>query len=315
MAMIKAPVNGVSFLTVRSSSSDHVTFLRYPPLNLKSQFSQPAANRQRTFICKGYGGGAQMNLFGRFARVVKSYANAFISFFEEPDKIIEQAILDMDKDLANMRLAASQVLASQKHLEKKYEAANRASEDWHQRAQLALRKGDESLAREALKRRKSYTDAAGSLRIQLDQQKPIVDNLLSNTQLLASKIQEAKAKKETLKARAQTAKTARKVNGMLANVDTSSALSAFDRMEEKVLAMETESDALSQLTDTLEGKFALLESPSIEDELADLKTNYLETKSKGAFPYVRIDFQDIGIEKELDEIKRKEKDKGIYEMS
>ncbi|XP_042757534.1 membrane-associated 30 kDa protein, chloroplastic-like [Lactuca sativa] len=139
--------------------------------------------------------------------------------------------------------------------------------------QLALSKGDEDLAREALKRRKSYAENAASLRTQLDQQKGVMDNLVNNTRILESKIQEAKSKKDTLKARAQSAKTATKVSEMLGNVNTSSALSAFEKMEEKVMTMESQAEALNQLTtDDLEGRyFAMLESSSVDDDLASLK--------------------------------------------
>nr|KAJ0211756.1 hypothetical protein LSAT_V11C400170630 [Lactuca sativa] len=124
--------------------------------------------------------------------------------------------------------------------------------------QLALSKGDEDLAREALKRRKSYAENAASLRTQLDQQKGVMDNLVNNTRILESKIQEAKSKKDTLKARAQSAKTATKVSEMLGNVNTSSALSAFEKMEEKVMTMESQAEALNQLTtDDLEGRWSL----------------------------------------------------------
>jgi phage shock protein A len=94
----------------------------------------------------------------------------------------------MNDDLTKMRQATAQVLASQKRLENKYKAAEQASDDWYRRAQLALQKGDEDLAREALKRRKSYADNASSLKAQLDQQKGVVENLVSNTRvsLLAS---------------------------------------------------------------------------------------------------------------------------------
>ncbi|GFZ14547.1 plastid transcriptionally active 4 [Actinidia rufa] len=253
--------------------------------------------------CNGHGGGvlgARMNLFDRFARVIKSYANAILSTFEDPEKILEQSVLEMNDDLTKMRQATAQVLASQKQLENKYKAAQQASEDWYRRAQLALGKGEEDLAREALKRRKAYADNANALRAQLDQQKSIVDNLVSNTRvglffllLLESKIQEAKSKKDTLKARAQSAKTATKVSEMLGNVNTSSALSAFEKMEEKVLAMESQAEALNQLTtDDLEGK---------KGELPPGRTSARSTSS--AFP-----FQDSEIERELNELRRKAKD-------
>ncbi|KAK4480194.1 hypothetical protein RD792_013256 [Penstemon davidsonii] len=267
--------------------------------------------------CNSHGGGAlgaQMNLFDRFARVIKSYANALISSFEDPEKILDQAVIEMNDDLIKMRQATAQVLASQKQLENKYKAAQQASEDWYRRAQLALGKGEEDLAREALKRRKSYADNANAMKNQLDQQKSVVDNLVSNTRLLESKIQEAKSKKDTLKARAQSAKTASKVSEMLGNVNTSSALSAFEKMEEKVMAMESQADALNQLTsDELEGKFALLETSSVDDDLANLKKELSgSTKVKGELPLRSVNsalkFQDPEIEKELNELRQKAKE-------
>ncbi|XP_038702761.1 membrane-associated protein VIPP1, chloroplastic-like isoform X2 [Tripterygium wilfordii] len=270
--------------------------------------------------CNSHGGGAlgaRMNLFDRFARVIKSYANAIISSFEDPEKILEQSVLEMNEDLTKMRQATAQVLASQKQLQNKYKASQQASEDWYRRAQLALGKGDEDLAREALKRRKSFADNADAMRAQLDQQKGIVDNLVSNTRLLESKIQEARSKKDTLKARAQSAKTATKVSEMIGNVNTSSALSAFEKMEEKVLAMESQAEALNQLTtDDLEGKFALLESSSVDDDLATLKKELSGSSKKGELPPGRtavasntgFPFRDSEIEKELNELRRKAKE-------
>lgn len=276
------------------------------------------SNRCRSNGLVGNALGARMNLFDRFARVIKSYANAILSSFEDPEKILEQSVIEMNDDLIKMRQATAQVLASQKQLENKYKSAQTASEEWYRRAQLALGKGDEDLAREALKRRKSYADNANAMKTQLDQQKSVVDNLVSNTRLLESKIQEAKSKKDTLKARAQSAKTATKVSEMLGNVNTSSALSAFEKMEEKVLAMESQADALNQLTtDDLEGKFALLESTSVDDDLADLKKELSGSTKKGELPPGRtavssknagFPFVDTEIEKELNDLRRKAAD-------
>ncbi|CAN6707268.1 unnamed protein product [Malus baccata var. baccata] len=256
--------------------------------------SRPQYSRQR-----GGALGARMNLFDRFARVIKSYANALVSTFEDPEKILEQAVLEMNDDLTKMRQATAQVLASQKRMENKYKAAAQASEDWYRKAQLALQKGEEDLAREALKRRKSFADNANTLKSQLDQQKAVVDNLVSNTRLLESKIQEARSKKDTLKARAQSAKTATKVSEMVGNVNTSSALSAFDKMEEKG-----------------EAAFALLEGSSVDDDLANLKKELSGSSKKGELPPGRTaapsnkayPFRDSEIEMELNELRRKAKD-------
>uniref|UniRef100_A0A6N2KNS9 PspA/IM30 family protein n=2 Tax=Salix viminalis TaxID=40686 RepID=A0A6N2KNS9_SALVM len=266
--------------------------------------------------CYRQGGGALgtcMNLFDRFGRVVKSYANAIVSSFEDPEKILEQTVLEMNGDLTKMRQATAQVLASQKRLENKYNAAQLASEEWYRKAQLALQKGEEGLAREALKRRKTYADNANSFKAQLDQQKGVVENLVSNTRLLESKMQEAKSKKDTLKARAQSAKTTTKMNEMLGNVNTSNALAAFDKMEEKVLAMESEAEALGQLTtNELDGKFALLEGSSVDDDLENLKKELAGSSKKGELPPGRTvvsssknSFRDLDIERELNELRQK----------
>ncbi|ONI29587.1 hypothetical protein PRUPE_1G203200 [Prunus persica] len=305
LAMVRKPLT-TSFFN-GGVGALKVEVIRVAPSN------RPHYSRQR-----GGALGARMNLFDRFARVVKSYANALISTFEDPEKILEQAVLEMNDDLTKMRQATAQVLASQKRLENKYKAAEQASEDWYRKAQLALQKGEEDLAREALKRRKSFADNANTLKAQLDQQKGVVDNLVSNTRLLESKIQEARSKKDTLKARAQSAKTATKVSEMVGNVNTSSALSAFEKMEEKVLAMESQAEAIGQLTtDDLEGKFALLESSSVDDDLANLKKELSGSSKKGELPPGRTaapssnkayPFRDSEIEMELNELRRKAKD-------
>ncbi|XXG44920.1 hypothetical protein AAC387_Pa02g0149 [Persea americana] len=332
MAM-NAPISGLSLAASPSSSSQaSSTSLTLATRPLKTTFfnggvgafkatgiQTATANKAR---CSGHGGGAlgaQMNLFDRLARVIKSYANAVISSVEDPEKILEQTVLEMNDDLTKMRQATAQVLASQKRLENKYKAAQQASDDWYRRAQIALEKGEEDLAREALKRRKSYADNASTLKAQFDQQKNVVENLVSNTRLLESKIQEAKSKKDTLKARAQSAKTATKVSEMLGNVNTSSALSAFEKMEEKVMAMESQAEALNQLTtDDLEGKFALLESSSVDDDLAKLKQELSGSSMKGELPAGRsaavsstnaaFPFWESEIENELNELRRKAKE-------
>ncbi|KAI3459125.1 hypothetical protein Pfo_015788 [Paulownia fortunei] len=330
---VRAPITGMSMasstVTPSAPSCNREVIIVKPQFFRPSFFGHGVGTPKYTRVglfyssrsrlnSHGGGVGARMNLFDRFARVVKSYANALVSSFEDPEKILEQTVLEMNDDLIKMRQATAQVLASQKQLENKYKAAQQASEDWYRRAQLALGKGDEDLAREALKRRKSYADNANALKAQLDQQKSVVDNLVSNTKLLESKIQEAKSRKDTLKARAQSAKTATKVSEMLGNVNTSSALSAFEKMEEKVLAMESQAEALNQLTgDELEGKFALLETSSVDDDLANLKKELSGRTKKGELPAGRtpvtstssvLNFQDPEIEKELNELRQKTKE-------
>uniref|UniRef100_A0A0D6R1I9 PspA/IM30 family protein n=1 Tax=Araucaria cunninghamii TaxID=56994 RepID=A0A0D6R1I9_ARACU len=270
-------------------------------------------------LTKGGGAlGAQMNIFGRVARLIKSYVNALISSVEDPEKLLDQTVEEMNTDLTKMRQASAQVLASQKQLENKYKTAKQSADAWYRRAKLALEKGDENLAREALVRRKSLEDNANALKSQLEQQKNVVEKLISSTQLLESKIQEAKSKKDTLKARAQSAKTAQKVNEMLGTVNTSSALAVFEKMEQKVMALEAEADALNQMnTDDLEGKFALLESSSVDEDLTSLRREISGTSRRDELPAGRspvssarpaYPFRDLEIENELNELRRKTKE-------
>jgi phage shock protein A len=216
-----------------------------------------------------------------------------------------------------------QVLASQKQLEQRYKQAQSNADDWLRRAKLALQKGQEELAREALKKKKDYEDNANALKAQLDAQKGVVDKLISNTRLLESKISEAKSKKDTLKARAQSAKTSQKVQEMLGNINTSSAMAAFEKMEEKVMALEAESDAVAQLgTDDLSAKFALLESSDVDDDLDKLKREMSgigsqtraalpggqSTSGKGQSTPGKTSVKDLEIEAELNELRKKASD-------
>ncbi|MEM8544824.1 MAG: PspA/IM30 family protein [Cyanobacteria bacterium P01_H01_bin.119] len=218
-----------------------------------------------------------MGLFDRVSRVVRSNLNAAVSSAEDPEKILDQAIIDMQEDLVQMRQAVAGAIASQKRVQQQYEKAQTEAGHWQSRAQLALQKGDESLAREALVRKKSQADAAASLKAQLDQQAASVDTLKRNLIALESKISEAKTKKDMLKARSSAAKANEKLQQTMGNLGTSSAMGAFERMEDKILQMEARSQAAQELAGAdLESQFAALESGSdVDDELAALKMNIL----------------------------------------
>ena len=194
--------------------------------------------------------------------MLKSYANTAVTKLEDPEKILEQAVNDMQEDLIRMRQASAQVMASQKQLEKKKTVAQETADEWYRRAQLALEKGDEELAKEALKRRKSYQENASDMEKQLRQQKDATEQLIGNTRMLESKLAEAKSKKDTLKARAASAKTSKQISDMVSGLNTSNSVTAFEKMEEKVMAMESEAEASGVLAapDDMELKFKQLEA-------------------------------------------------------
>jgi phage shock protein A len=218
-----------------------------------------------------------MGLFDRVSRLVRANINDTISKAEDPEKILEQAIIDMQEDLVQLRQAVATAIASQKRTQQHQAQAQSEADNWQRRAQLALQKGDESLAREALSRKKVQAETATSLKTQLDQQTATVDTLKRNLIALEGKISEAKTKKDMLKARASAAKANEQLQKTVGSLGTSSAMGAFERMEEKVLQMEARSQAAAELAgSSLESQFAELESGTdVDDELAAMKAQLL----------------------------------------
>lgn len=215
-----------------------------------------------------------MGLFDRVMRVVRSNINSLVGNAEDPEKILEQAVMEMQEDLIQLRQAVAQAIATQKRTERQYSQAQSTADEWYRRAQLALQKEDENLAREALTRRKTYQDTAAAMKAQIEQQVAVVTQLKQNMRTLEAKISEAKTKKDMYVARVRSAKASEKLNEMMGQFSAGGALNAFDRMEERVMQLEARSQALAELGggDDLEKRFAALEGGgAVEDELAAMK--------------------------------------------
>ena len=218
-----------------------------------------------------------MGLIDRILRVIRANLNQLINQAEDPEKILEQTVMDMQDDLIQLRQAVAQAIATQKRTERQAQQTQTIADDWYSRAQLALQQANESLAREALTRRKSYQETATAMKAQVEQQNIVVARLKKDMQTQDRKIAEAKAKKDMYIARARSAQASARLNEMLGGVNTSVSLNAFERMEEKVLQLEAQSQATAELgTDDLQKKFAALESGNdIDEELAAMKAQIL----------------------------------------
>ena len=189
----------------------------------------------------------QMNIFDRFVRVVSSNINSALKGLEDPEKVLEQAVNDMQNDLVKIRQSYAEISASLKRLQKQKEQADGLANDWYKRAQLALQKGDEELAREALARRQVQLDISTGLNKQLDMQQSNIDKLYNSMMALEAKITEAKREKDSFVARARTAKTSVQVNDMLnslTSVTSTNSMEAFNRMKEKVESLEAQAEVL-----------------------------------------------------------------------
>ena len=228
-----------------------------------------------------------MGLFDRIGRLIKANINDLVSKAEDPEKILEQSIIEMGGDLVQLRQAVATAIATQKRTQKHFQQATSESNTWQQRAQLALQKGDEGLAREALVRKKTHSETAGTLKSQLEAQTVQVDTLKKNLMALESKISEAKTKKNMLKARAGAAKANEQLQSSLNSLNATSSMAAFERMEEKVLQMEARSQAAAELAGAgLEQQFAQLEAGSdVDDELEAMKAQLTGSSiSQGELP-------------------------------
>ncbi|KAK9826835.1 hypothetical protein WJX81_005598 [Elliptochloris bilobata] len=243
---------------------------------------------QATRASKRSTAAVEANLFGRLTRVVRSYTffygDSAVRELEDPRKLLDQAVADMQADLIKMRQTSAQVIATQRLMQERQRGAASAADEWQRRAEMALRAGDEDLARAALTRRKSYQTTADALAKQLEPHTRAAEALFGNIRALEAKVAEAVSKKETLKARAASAQATKMLNEEIAGLvsglrsTSGSSLAAFSRVEERVLALEAEAEASSQLggvfsNDSLEGRFALLEGSTVDDELLKLKTD------------------------------------------
>lgn len=253
--------------------------------------------------------GVSMNLFDRFFRVIRANFNKTLSGMEDPEKILDQTVADMQGDVVKVRQAYAEVSAGSKRLERQMEQAEVTSAEWKKRARLALQKGEEDLAREALTRKKAADDQVKSLTAQVDVMKANTEKLYGSMTALENKINEARSKKDEFVARARTAKTSQKVNDMLGNVGGSSALEAFERMKTKVEELEVKSDVSAEMMiggsadSSLENKFKALESGSVDEELAALKG----TLGMGNTPFKLSGSKGSGapeIDDELEKMKR-----------
>ncbi|WP_448563284.1 PspA/IM30 family protein [Trichothermofontia sp.] len=214
-----------------------------------------------------------MGLFDRISRVVKASFDALVSEAEDPERVLEQAVAEMQDELIQLRQAVAQAIATQKRTERQCNQANATATEWYRRAELALQAGDEALARDALTRRKRYQETAQIMQAQLDQQATIVQKLKRDMATLESKIADARTRKDLYIARARSAQASQRLHAMLDQMNPQGAMQSFERMERKVTELEARSAAITELgQDDLERRFAALEQASdIEADLATLK--------------------------------------------
>lgn len=216
-------------------------------------------------------------MFYRLWQIVRANINALICEVKDPETILEQKLLEMQEDLIDLRQGVAQAIATQKRTERDCKQAEATAEEWYGRAQLALNKGEEQLAREALVRRKSYLEMALVLDTQREQYRQIVEHLKHNMRSLETRISEAKAKKDLYIARARSAQAVEQLNQILGNFNTNNLRQVFERLEEKVTEIEAQSQAIADLNiDAFDQKLAALQTKDIDTELELMKARTIK---------------------------------------
>jgi phage shock protein A len=220
-----------------------------------------------------------MGIFSRLGTLIKSNINDLITKAEDPEKMLSQVLLEMQQQLVEAKKAVAVAIADEKKLQKQYTAESDKAKEWERKAMVAVRAGDDNLARQALARKQEHESIASQFQQQWLAQKQAVEKLKDALRLLNNKIEEAKRKKNILIARKKRAEAQQQIANTMQGLGDTSAFDTFDRMAERIQLMEAEAEAGAELAgelsgDTLESKFLQLEqggAHSEDDALSELK--------------------------------------------
>jgi phage shock protein A len=216
-----------------------------------------------------------MPLLERVSTLVRANLNDLIDKAEHPEKMIKQVILDMENQLLQVKTQVAIAIADQHLLEKKQKENEDKVAEWMRKAELAVDKKHDDLARAALERVESYRDLSAGFAQQVADQKAQVEILKTALRQLEQKLTEAQAKADLLIAQHRRARAVSKASDAKTGAGNGSAAAAFDRMKRKVAHSEAVSQAKSEiaLADDVDGRFAALEKEDrIEQLLTELKT-------------------------------------------
>jgi len=214
-----------------------------------------------------------MALLERVSTLIRANLNDLIDKAEDPEKMIKQVILDMQNQLLQVKTQVAIAIADQHVLDKKHKESEEKTAEWVRKAEMAVDKKQDDLARVALERSVSYRQMAASFQQQVADQKAQVENLKSALQKLAQKLAEAQAKKDVLIAQHRRARATTKANDAQSATPGHSAADTFDRMKDKVRHSEAVSQATAELIqdDVEEQLVALEKQDQIEKMLAEMK--------------------------------------------
>lgn len=218
-----------------------------------------------------------MGILNRVMTVLKANLNDLINRAEQPEKMLNQLLLDMQEQLAKAKQEVAAAIADEKRLEQQYRNEVEQAREWERKARLAVEKGDDELAKEALRRQSEHERYSLEYKKQWERQKASTEQLRVALQALNRKIEEARRKKTLLIARQRRAEAQKRIHDTMTGLTDTSAFDTFERMAAKVEQMEAEAAASAELGEELSGealekRFQELEAgQDVEQALAELK--------------------------------------------
>lgn len=209
------------------------------------------------------------------SRLIRANVNDLIDRAEDPEKMMNELLREMSSSISEARTQVAAMIAQEKEIEADQQAARRDEREWQQKAELAVTRGRDDLAREALRRKNDAAELATVYDHHLSSQKEMVEKLKGQLRVLESKYQEAESKRGILIARHRRAQAQQRVTETFSTLPELSAASELDRMERRIRSEEARADAMVEVEqDSIEWQFAELEVNSdVENELAALKAS------------------------------------------
>lgn len=223
-----------------------------------------------------------MGIFSRFSDIVNSNINSLLDKAEDPEKMVRLIIQEMEDTLVEVRSASAKTLANKKDLSRQVERLEQEVTDWSAKAELALSKGREDLARAALVEKQKCEEQAASLKNELTLLEEQIAKLQTEVEQLQEKLADAKSRQKVIIMRQNTVSSRLEVKKRLDGHKVDDAIDRFERYEQKIDSLESQVDAYDLGKKNLANEFAELESENkIDDQLAALKAK-VESKQKSA---------------------------------
>ncbi|MDD7185233.1 MAG: PspA/IM30 family protein [Ruminococcus sp.] len=194
-----------------------------------------------------------MGIFNRISDIIKSNVNDLIDRAEDPEKMVKQIIIDMQKELKKSTEALGKAKTSERLAKRQYEDAMKVSAEWESKAKSALQAGDTELAKKALAKKVKADEDVANYKEMYDTISTQTEAIENQVEAVKAKLDEAKSRQAMLIARSQMADTKKNLAQSLGGMDSSSSSEKFDRMEDKIIRKEAEADAFADIAGTDSG--------------------------------------------------------------